>query len=212
MPCVLTKTGGCSKVLFSMENAHIMLEMAAKCSNYAKNSGLCFFVWIMLFEADHAKNCASILYQCLVATPKVLHDTCMTIREQIDRSVHALFAAVLHRNFTVTCSLDQCWLRTWRGSSNADASRFQHKLIFIIIHKGGREHTEERWGHKKEESRETWVANWMAEKEVVDQIRKEYMKGMRNLVKWQIFIIFKILETTLLTTHNSETTTKLQPN
>ena len=65
MPCVLTSTGGCSKVLFSMENAHIMLEIAAKCSNYAKNSGLCFFFWIMLFEADYAKNYASILYQCL---------------------------------------------------------------------------------------------------------------------------------------------------
>ena len=36
MPCVLTSTGECSKVLFSMENAHIMLEMAEKCSNYAK--------------------------------------------------------------------------------------------------------------------------------------------------------------------------------
>ena len=66
MPCVLTKTGGCSKVPFSMENAHIVLEMAAKCSNYAKNPGLCFFFWIMLFEADYAKNYASILYQCLV--------------------------------------------------------------------------------------------------------------------------------------------------
>ena len=50
-----------------MENAHIMLEMAAKCSNYAKNSGLCFFFWIMLFEADYAKNYASILYQCLLS-------------------------------------------------------------------------------------------------------------------------------------------------
>ena len=50
----------------------------------------------------------------------------------------------------------------------------------------GREHTEERWRHKKEESRETWVANWMAEKEVVDQIRKGYMKGKRSLVKWQM--------------------------
>ena len=36
MPCVLTSTAGYSKVLFSMENAQIMLEMAAKCSNYAK--------------------------------------------------------------------------------------------------------------------------------------------------------------------------------
>ena len=74
MPCVLTKTGGCSKVLISMENAHIMREMAAKCSNYAKNSGLCFFFWIMLFEleADYAKNYDSILYQCL--TPRLEHN------------------------------------------------------------------------------------------------------------------------------------------
>ena len=42
-----------------------MLEMAAKCSNYAKNSGLCFPFWIILFEADYARNYASILYQCL---------------------------------------------------------------------------------------------------------------------------------------------------
>ena len=48
-----------------MENAQIMLEMAAKCSNYAKKSGLCFLFWIILFEADYAKNYASILYQCL---------------------------------------------------------------------------------------------------------------------------------------------------
>ena len=67
MPCVLTLTAGYSKVLFSMENAQIMLEMAAKCSNYAKNSGLCFLFWIILFEADYAKNYASILYQCLLA-------------------------------------------------------------------------------------------------------------------------------------------------
>ena len=50
-----------------MENAHIMLEMAEKCSNYAKNWGLCFSFWIMLCEADYAKNDASILYQCLAA-------------------------------------------------------------------------------------------------------------------------------------------------
>ena len=51
-----------------MKNAHIMLEMAAKCSNYARNWGLCFSFWIMLFEADYAKNDASILlYQCLIA-------------------------------------------------------------------------------------------------------------------------------------------------
>ena len=48
-----------------MEIAQIMLEMAAKCSNYAKNSGLCFLFWIILFEAEYAKNYASILYQCL---------------------------------------------------------------------------------------------------------------------------------------------------
>ena len=68
MPCVLTSTAGYSKVLFSMEKAQIMLEMAAKCSNYAKNSGLCFLFWIILFEADYAKNYASILYQCLPAS------------------------------------------------------------------------------------------------------------------------------------------------
>ena len=73
MPCVLTSTGGCSKVLFSMDNAHIMLEMAAKCSNYANNSGLCFLFWIMLFEADYAKNYASrILYQCLLPGFKII--------------------------------------------------------------------------------------------------------------------------------------------
>ena len=49
-----------------MENAHIMLEMAGKYSNYARNWGLCFSFWMMLFEADYAKNYASILYQCLV--------------------------------------------------------------------------------------------------------------------------------------------------
>ena len=42
-----------------------MPEIAAKSSNYAKNWGLCLFFWIMLFEADYAKNYASILYQCL---------------------------------------------------------------------------------------------------------------------------------------------------
>ena len=56
----------CSKVLSSRENAHNMLEMAGKCSNYARNWGLCFSFWIMPFEADYAKNYASILYQCLV--------------------------------------------------------------------------------------------------------------------------------------------------
>ena len=65
MPCVVTSTAAYSKVLSSMENAHIMLEIAAKCSKYAKNWGLCLFFWIMLFEADYAKNYASILYQCL---------------------------------------------------------------------------------------------------------------------------------------------------
>ena len=69
VPCVLTSTAGYTKVLFSMENAQIMLEMAAKCSNYAKNSGLCFLFWIILFEADYAKNYASILYQCLPLPP-----------------------------------------------------------------------------------------------------------------------------------------------
>ena len=49
-----------------------MLEMAAKCSNYAKNSGLCFLFWIILFEADYAKNYAGILYQCLPINQKVL--------------------------------------------------------------------------------------------------------------------------------------------
>ena len=39
--------------------------MAGKCSNYARNWGLCFSFWIMLFEADYAKKYASILYQCL---------------------------------------------------------------------------------------------------------------------------------------------------
>ena len=53
-----------------MENAHIMLEMTEKCSNYAKNWGLCFPFWIMLCEADYAKNYASILYQCLAIIPE----------------------------------------------------------------------------------------------------------------------------------------------
>ena len=65
MPCVVPSIAAYSKVLSSMENALIMLEIAAKCSNYAKNWGLCLFFWIMLFEADYAKNYASILYQCL---------------------------------------------------------------------------------------------------------------------------------------------------
>ena len=65
MPCFVTLTASHSKVLSSMENAHIMLKTAAKCSNYAKNKGLCFSFWIMLFEADYAKNYASIMYQCL---------------------------------------------------------------------------------------------------------------------------------------------------
>ena len=51
-----------------MENAHNMLEMAEKCSNYAKNWGLCFSFWIMLCDADYAKNYASILCQCLSAS------------------------------------------------------------------------------------------------------------------------------------------------
>ena len=68
--CVVTSTAEYSKVLSSMENALIMLEMAAKCSNYAKNWGLCLFFWIMLFAADYAKNYASILYQCLACMPK----------------------------------------------------------------------------------------------------------------------------------------------
>ena len=66
MPCVVTSTAADSKILSSMENALIMLEIAAKSSNYAKNWGLCLFFWIMLFEADYAKNYASILYQCLL--------------------------------------------------------------------------------------------------------------------------------------------------
>ena len=65
MPCVVTSTAAYNKVLSSMKNAHIMLEMAGKCSSYARNWGLCFSFWIMLFEADYAKNYASILYQCL---------------------------------------------------------------------------------------------------------------------------------------------------
>ena len=40
--------------------------MAGKGTNYARNWGLCFSFWIMLFEADYAKNYASILYQCLL--------------------------------------------------------------------------------------------------------------------------------------------------
>ena len=67
MPCVVTSTAAYSKVLSSMENAHIMQEMAGKCSNYAWNWGLCFSFWIMLFEADYAKNYAGILYQCQTA-------------------------------------------------------------------------------------------------------------------------------------------------
>ena len=37
MPCFVTLTARHSKVLSSMENAHIMLKTATKCSNYAKN-------------------------------------------------------------------------------------------------------------------------------------------------------------------------------
>ena len=35
--CLVTSTAAYSKVLSSMENALILLEIAAKCSNYAKN-------------------------------------------------------------------------------------------------------------------------------------------------------------------------------
>ena len=52
-------------LLLTLINKVIMLEMAEKCSNYAKNWSLCFSFWIMLCEADYAKNYASILYQCL---------------------------------------------------------------------------------------------------------------------------------------------------
>ena len=55
MLCVVTSTAEYkAKVLSSMENAHIMLEMAEKCSNYAKIEdyafpfGLCFVRQIML--------------------------------------------------------------------------------------------------------------------------------------------------------------------
>ena len=34
-----------------------------------KNWGVCFSFWIMLFEADYAKNHASIMYQCLPSLP-----------------------------------------------------------------------------------------------------------------------------------------------
>ena len=68
MPCFVTLTASHSKVLSSMENADIMLKTAAKCSKYAKNYGLCFSFWIMLFEADYAKNYASIMYQRLSPT------------------------------------------------------------------------------------------------------------------------------------------------
>ena len=53
MPCVVTSTA--AKSLSWRENAHIMLEI----EDYA------FSFWIVLFEADYAKNYASILYQCL---------------------------------------------------------------------------------------------------------------------------------------------------
>ena len=55
-----------NKVLYSLENAHYYAKIGCKCSNHARNWGLCFSVWIMLFEADYAKNYASILYQCLL--------------------------------------------------------------------------------------------------------------------------------------------------
>ena len=74
-PCVcVTSTAGYSKVLSSMENVHIILEIAAKCSNNAKNWGLGFFFWIMLFEVDYAKNYASILYQCLQPGRRTITD------------------------------------------------------------------------------------------------------------------------------------------
>ena len=105
MPCVLTSTTGYSKVLFSMENAQIMLEMAAKCSNWAKNSGLCFLFWIILFEADYAKNYAGILYQCLPAIwrpPRpevctVMHSGSLELR---DRGVGKLWSAAKPPFFT----------------------------------------------------------------------------------------------------------------
>ena len=61
---------------FNGKCSHYMLEMAEKCSNYAKNWGLCFSFWIMLCEADYAKNYASILYQCLLyASAQGRHET-----------------------------------------------------------------------------------------------------------------------------------------
>ena len=43
-----------------------MLELAAKCSNYAKNSGLCFLFWIILFEAEYAKKYVNNIHRARV--------------------------------------------------------------------------------------------------------------------------------------------------
>ena len=62
MPCFVTFTARHSKVLSAMENAHIMLKTATKCSNYAFPFGLCFLRQIML-----KIMLAYIMYQCLDA-------------------------------------------------------------------------------------------------------------------------------------------------
>ena len=82
-----------------MENAHIMLEMAEKCSNYAKNWGLRFSFWIMLCEADYAKNYAGILYQCLPGTA-----CCATLNtDEYRRSIPSITMHVDRRNL-VPCA------------------------------------------------------------------------------------------------------------
>ena len=53
MPCVVTSTAAKSCLQGKMLTLMIMLEMAGKCSNYARNWGLCFSFWNMLFEADY---------------------------------------------------------------------------------------------------------------------------------------------------------------
>ena len=48
--------------------------MVGKCSNYARNWELCFSLWNMLFQADYAKNYASIFGASLKRAPQLRVD------------------------------------------------------------------------------------------------------------------------------------------
>ena len=112
----------CSKVLSSRENAHNMLEMAGKCSNYARNWGLCFSFWIMLFEADYAKNYASILYQCLAASR-----SCRAVGQQAPLCRFFSF-------FFFFLSFRECCLtRQWQSTECDTRYMVQRKKFDVIL-------------------------------------------------------------------------------